>query len=100
MSSIINVKIDVTKLTKDRLFKGEKGTYANLTIAAYMDGENQYGDTHSVYESQSKEEREAKMDRVYVGNGKEFIFGGNGETKTAPRPEPVTADVDDEELPF
>ena len=98
MSSIINVKIDVTKLTKDRLFKGEKGTYANLTISAYMDGENQYGDTHCVYESQSKEEREAKMDKVYVGNGKEFTFGGtHGETKTAPRPEPVTAD---EDLPF
>ena len=38
MSSIINLKIDVTKLTKDKLFKGEKGTYANLTVAANMDG--------------------------------------------------------------
>ena len=93
MSSIINVKIDVTKLTKDRLFKGEKGTYANLTIAAYMDGENQYGDTHCVYESQSKEEREAKKDKVYVGNGKEFVFSSNGATQG-------TTETVDDDLPF
>jgi hypothetical protein len=54
-----------------------------------------------VYESQSKDERDAKTEKVYIGNGKEFTFGGtHGETKAAPRPEPVTADVDDEELPF
>ena len=64
MSSIINLKIDVTKLTKDKLFKGQKGTYANITVAANMDGESEYGDTHYVFEQQSKEEREAKTPKV------------------------------------
>ena len=64
MSSIINLKIDVTKLTKDKLFKGQKGTYANITVAANMDGESEYGDTHYIYEQQSKEEREAKTPKV------------------------------------
>ena len=95
MSSIINLKIDVNKLTKDKLFKGEKGTYANLTVAANRDGEGDYGDTHYVFESQSKEEREAGTDKVYVGNGKEFHFNG-GTTATAPRPEPAM----DDDLPF
>ena len=95
MSSIINLKIDVTKLTKDKLFKGEKGTYANITVAANMDGESEYGDTHYVFESQSKEEREAKTPKVYLGNGKEFVFNG-GTTASAP----VTADMDDEDIPF
>ena len=98
MSSIINLKIDVTKLTKDKLFEGKKGTYANLTVAENKDGESEYGDTHHIYEAQSKEEREAGTDRVYVGNGKQFHFNGE-ETKTAPRPEPIPADVDDD-LPF
>ena len=97
MSSIINLKIDVTKLTKDKLFKGQKGTYANITVAANMDGESEYGDTHYVFESQSKEEREAKTPKVYLGNGKEFVFGGNGSTND---PEPVTADMDDEDIPL
>jgi len=97
MAGIINLKVDVTKLSKDKLFVGKKGTYANITIAELKDGENEYGDTHYAFESQSKEEREAGVDKVYVGNGKEFTFGGNGATKVAATPEPVTAD---EDLPF
>ena len=97
MSSIINIKIDVNKITKDKLFKGEKGTYANITVAANKNGESEYGDTHYVFESHSKEEREAGTDKVYLGNGKEFVFnGGTTTTATAPRPEPVM----DDDLPF
>ena len=95
MAGIINLKVDVTKLSKDKLFVGKKGTYANITIAELKDGENEYGDTHYAFESQSKEEREAGTDKVYVGNGKEFVFGGA--TTNSPAPEPVTAD---EDLPF
>ena len=51
--------------------------------------------THYVYEKQSKEEREAKTPKNYLGNGKEFVFNG-GTTASAP----VTTDMDDEELPF
>ena len=40
MSSIINLKIYVNKITKDKLFKGEKGTYANITVAANKNGES------------------------------------------------------------
>ena len=95
MAGIINLKVDVTKLSKDKLFVGKKGTYANITIAELKDAENEYGDTHYAFESQSKEEREAGTDKVYVGNGKEFMFGGSA--ANTPTPEPVTAD---EDLPF
>ena len=40
MAGIINLKVDVTKLSKDKLFVGKKGTYANITIAELKDGEN------------------------------------------------------------
>ena len=94
MGKIINIKVDVTKLDKSRFYKGEKGTYANLTVAENMDGESQYGDTHYVFESQSKEEREAKTPKNFVGNGKEFVFN-SGQVST-----PVEESLVDDDLPF
>ena len=95
MGKIINIKVDVTKLVKSKFFKGKKGTYANITVAENMDGESEYGDTHYVLESQSKEERDAKTPKNYLGNGKEFVFNNNGGT-------PVLSadDNTDDDLPF
>ena len=92
MCKIINLKVDVTKLDKSKFFVGKKGTYANITVAENMDGESEYGDTHYVFESQSKEERDAKTPKNYLGNGKEFVFNSNGVNQT-------TETVDDD-LPF
>ena len=92
MGKIINIKVDVTKLDKSKFFVGKKGTYANITVAENLDGESEYGDTHYVYESQSKEERDAKTPKTYLGNGKEFVFNSNGVNQT-------TETVDDD-LPF
>ena len=92
MGKIINIKVDVTKLDKSKFYEGEKGTYANLTVAENRDGESQYGDTHYVFEQQSKEERLAKTDKNYVGNGKEFVFTNMNQTTP-------TATADDD-LPF
>ena len=94
MGKIINIKVDVTKLDKDKFFKGKKGTYANITVAENMDGESEYGDTHYVFESQSKEEREAKTPKNYLGNGKEFVFNNNGMNQT------VATETVDDDLPF
>ena len=93
MGKIINVKVDVTKLDKNKFFKGKKGTYANITVAENMDGESEYGDTHYVFESQSKEERDAKTPKNYLGNGKEFVFGNNGGTQ-------ATTETVDDDFPF
>ena len=94
MGKIINIKVDVTKLDKNKFFKGKKGTYANVTVAENMDGESEYGDTHYVFESQSKEEREAKTPKNYLGNGKEFVFNNNNGTQT------MTTEAVDDDLPF
>ena len=96
MGKIINIKIDVTKLDKDKFFKGKKGTYANVTVAENKGGESQYGDTHYVFEQQSKEERLAKTDKNFVGNGKEFDFDKNNNGASQGM---ATATVDDD-LPF
>ena len=66
---LINFSIDVTKINKDRLYKGKNGTYLNLTVEV-KDEPDQYGNDASAWESQTKEEREAKEKRNFLGNGK------------------------------
>lgn len=99
MAQLISASIDVTKISKDKLVKGEKGTYLNITISI-NDEVDQYKNIASIYESQSKEEREAKANRVYLGNGREIWSSEGGSTaKSAPAPAP-TPTVEEENLPF
>lgn len=99
MAQLISASIDVTKISKDKLVKGEKGTYLNITIAI-NDEVDQYGNQAGIYESQSKEEREAKAKKNYLGNGKIAWSSEGGSTpKPAPTPAP-TPIVEEDNLPF
>jgi hypothetical protein len=72
MSTLISLSIDVTKVTKEAL---QKGKYLELTIAI-NDEINKYNQNVSAWESQSKEDREAKVERNYVGNGRVLFSEG------------------------
>ena len=99
MAQLISASIDVTKISKDKLVKGEKGTYLNITIAI-NDEVDQYGNQAGIYESQSKEERESKAKKNYLGNGKIAWSSEGGSTpKPAPTPAP-TPIVEEDNLPF
>lgn len=99
MAQLISASIDVTKISKDKLVKGEKGTYLNITIAI-NDEVDQYGNQAGIYESQSKEERESKAKKNYLGNGKIAWSSEGGSTaKSAPATAP-TPTVEEENLPF
>jgi len=80
MSKLISASIDVTKIDKSRLYKGRKGTYLNLDIWV-NDEEDQYGNTVSLNESLTAEERESGARKNYIGNGKK-IFGWDDESKS------------------
>lgn len=69
MAKIVNFSIDLKKIDKSKLIEGKKGTYLNLT-ASLNDEADAYGNDVAVYVSQSKEEREGKQKRNYLGNGK------------------------------
>lgn len=69
----MGLSIDVTKIDKSKLVNGK---YLNLTISV-QDETNQWGQNVSAYHEQSKEEREAKENRNYLGNGKVFWTDGN-----------------------
>jgi hypothetical protein len=103
MAQLISASIDVTKISKDKLVKGEKGTYLNITISI-NDEVDQYGNQAGIYESQSKDEREAKAKKNYLGNGKIAWTsdGGSKPKQTSATPAPAQAPVIEEgdDLPF
>lgn len=67
--------------------KGEKGI--EITIST-NDDTNNYGQNVSSYVSQSKEQREAKTNKFYVGNGK--VFWTDGKIEVAKKIESSTSD--------
>ena len=77
--------------------KQNDGSYKNLTISI-SDSTNPYGQNISIYEEQTKEEREAKKPRTYVGNGK--IFWTDGNVSVAEKKQTQGASQDDDGLPF
>lgn len=69
MSKIIALKIDVSKIDKARLFKGQKGTYLDAVLFL-NDEPGQYGDHGMITQSVSKEERESGVQGAILGNAR------------------------------
>lgn len=72
MAHLISLSIDATKITKARM---KDGKYINITINI-DDKEDKYGNNVSCWENQTKEERESKAKRNYLGNGKVLYTSG------------------------
>lgn len=83
---LYSFQIDVNKITKEKLFKGKKGTYLQ-GIIRINDDKDDYGNNGFISENQNKEERESKAKGNILGNVKLI------ELK---HPEPSTGD----DLPF
>ena len=78
--------------------KGEKGI--DLTISISDEGNN-YGQNISAYISQSKEDRESKKPKFYVGNGN--TFWTDGTIKVVKREQSnseTSGDTSESSLPF
>jgi hypothetical protein len=72
----ISIKLDVTKIDKARLFKGEKGTYLDLTTFIELEEADQYGNHGFIAQEQSKEERDSGAEKPPIlGNCKVFWKG-------------------------
>ena len=99
MSTLITGSIRVDKLPKEKFIKGKDGAvYYNFTIS--VQDETRYGNNVAFLDSQTKEERDAKVQKNYLGNGK--VVWTDGNIKLAEREEEAskqeaTADAD---LPF
>jgi len=83
MSKLIALSINVSKIDKTKLIAGKNGSYLNLTVSL-NDTDDAYGNNVSCWEGQSKEEREAKEDRNFLGNGKVVFDGDKGSQSSKP----------------
>jgi hypothetical protein len=69
MATILNASLNVAKIDKTKLIAGKTGQFLNVTITI-NDEVDKYGNNASIFESQTKEERDNKTPKNYLGNGK------------------------------
>jgi len=102
MSALINYSIRVDKLPKEKFIAGKDGAvYVNLTMS--INDETRYGNNVGVYVSQSQEEREAKKQKQYLGNGKVVWNNGtivNAEKEVQESVQESVVEVESDDLPF
>lgn len=106
MAGIINTSINLNAIPKDKIVQGKKGKYLPITITINDDLDN-FGNQGPVVVSQSKEERESKAPKTYLGNVK--VAWTNGEFPSPPpredrqqqaQPQQQAAPAMPDDLPF
>lgn len=80
MSTLASIGIKKEKLLD--LMNSTQGEWLNLTIDV-KDDIDKFGNNVSIYEQQTKEERDAKASKNYLGNGK--VFWTDGKVTAAPK---------------
>ena len=76
MASIIKTSINLDQIDKSKIYVGKKGKYLPVTITLNDELDN-FGNNGPIIIEQSKEEREAKAPKVYLGNVKVVWTNGN-----------------------
>lgn len=66
----VSLSIDVTKIDKSRLYKGQKGTYLDATVFLDLVDADQFGNHGMITQSVTKEEKEGGIRGAILGNGK------------------------------
>jgi hypothetical protein len=79
----VSLKIDVSKIDKARLFKGEKGTYLDATVFVDVDQLDQYGNSGMITQDVSKDEKQQGVKGNILGNCK--VFWNDGAQQQAPQ---------------
>jgi len=102
MASIIKASINLNEIPKDKIIVGKKGKYLPVTITI-NDEVDQFGNQGPIVVAQTKEEREAKQAKTYLGNV-QVVWTNGDNVAAAPRQDqpaqaaPAPALTDD--LPF
>ena len=102
MASIIKTSINLNNIPKDKIYNGKKGKYLPITITL-NDEPDQFGNQGPVVVEQTKDERDAKAPKTYLGNVK-VVWTNGQNVDTAPRDDnqsaPASAQAPAEDLPF
>lgn len=93
---MISYKIDVKKIDKALLYKGDKGTYLNGLFLENKEGTDQYGNDGFIIQGVSKEQREQGIKGPIIGNWR------NMTPKSSPASKPVTEtpNAEDDDIQF
>ena len=87
--------ICLSDIPKDKMRQGKDGKiYVNI-IVTEMKQADMYGNDLTVYVQQTKEEREDKMVKSYIGKGKTFNFGASSSPSTEDIGNMPPAETDD-----
>tara|TARA_B100000214_G_scaffold291181_1_gene220872 strand:+ start:1060 stop:1374 length:315 start_codon:yes stop_codon:yes gene_type:complete len=84
MASIISGNINLSKLDKSKIYEGKKGKYYPVTVVINNEV-GEYGDSGYIMTEQTKEQREAKEQKSYLGNVK-VIWTDGQNVSTADKP--------------
>lgn len=95
MSAILNLSIDLSKVDKSKLVDGK---YLNTQI--FVNDDTRYGNNVSMAYSQSKEERESKVQKQYIANGRVVFTDGNIKVAEKEAENVVNNTKEDSNLPF
>ena len=77
------LNICVSDIPKHLIKKTDNGKSYMTICVSEMKQADKYGNTYTVFMGQNKEERTAKADKIYIGNGKVINFG---------KPNPLSAE--------
>jgi len=98
MGALINLSLRVDQLPKEKFVAGKEGkVYYNFTINVNDDA-NQFGQNVSAFDSQTKEERDVKKPKNYIGNGN--VVWTDGNIVAVKKEQPATAKEVASDLPF
>lgn len=99
MGQLINAQINKSKLQGLVHYTNKRTNEESVNITISLnDTPDQYGNNASIWISQTKEERDAKAPKVYLGNGK-VIYDSNMPRQNAPEfPKEAPSSIQD--LPF
>ena len=99
MSVLISASIDLAKVDKTKIFEKDGKKWLNIQVSI-NDQTDQYGNNASISINQTKEERDNKASKTYLGNGK--VVYTKGEVKVAEKQEntPQNASQSNSDLPF
>ena len=103
MASIIKASLNLSEIPKDKVIVGKKGKYLPITITL-NDELDQFGNQGPIVVAQTKEEREAKQAKTYLGNV-QVVWTNGDNVAAAPRQDqpaaaPVAAPAPADDLPF
>lgn len=103
MAKIISASIDLNKIDKTRIKPHANGAkYYNIQIFLNDTADN-YGNTVSIADNQTKEERDSKAKKNYLGNGK-VVYNSDATPLNQPTKGEVisqhTKAQEDNDLPF